>query len=436
MSRLIAILLLSVGLCACAIQPSIPPNWVSVEPIVSWNQQVLAAAESDDGFLTLKGLRTTALMHFAAHDALNTIEPRYSPYQLHQSDPTANPTAAMTQAMFVVAMSQYPDQAKRWSAERDQWLASVPSGAARQRGIALGEAAAKTVLGHREDDRWNDEAEYQWHPMAPGVYAEFREHSATPEGFIFGAGWAGAEPFALPRPDFFRVEPPPVIDSAEYARAFNEVRVVGRQVSPERTADQTHLALWWKDFVENSHNRLARRLVIEQGLDAMDANRLFALLNAAVFDAYVSSFENKFHYNHWRPYTAIRWAANDNNSATQAEPDWTNTHNHTYAFPSYPSAHGTACAAAMTVMADTFGDRFTFTMHTPQVDIAGPFSGKRAMNPPTRTFDRFSAAAKECAISRIYLGIHFRYDSIEGNRLGNRVGDQVVKALLRRASAP
>ena len=118
---------------------------------------------------------------------------------------------------------------------------------------------------------------------------------------------------------------------------------------------------------------------------------MFALLNMSIYDAYISSFHNKFHYNHWRPYTAIRWAANDGNADTATDPNWTNTHQHTYAFPSYPSAHGTACAAGMTALADTFGDDYPFTMHTPEVDIAGPFSGKMLMDPPTRSF---SAAAR------------------------------------------
>lgn len=58
---------------------------------------------------------------------------------------------------------------------------------------------------------------------------------------------------------------------------------------------------------------------------------MFALVNLAIYDAYVNVFENKFHYNHWRPYTAIRWAANDGNSGTVPEPDRNNLHRHTYA---------------------------------------------------------------------------------------------------------
>jgi hypothetical protein len=206
-----------------------------------------------------------------------------------------------------------------------------------------------------------------------------------------------------------------------------------------RTPEQTHLALWWKDFVENSHNRLARQLAVDEHLDAWSAARMFALLNMSVYDAYVSVFDNKFEYNHWRPYTAIRWAGNDGNPHTEPDTLWDNTHRHTYAFPSYPSAHGAASAAAMTVLADTFGDEFAFTMTIAFVDIAGPLSDKIAMEPPTRSFESFSEAAMECAVSRVYLGIHFRYDSTEGNQLGVRVGDFVIGNALepygaRRAS--
>jgi hypothetical protein len=199
------------------------------------------------------------------------------------------------------------------------------------------------------------------------------------------------------------------------------VKELGRFQSIVRTVDQTHIAMWWKDFVENSHNRLGRALVLKEQLSLVAATRMFALLNMAVFDAYVNPFHNKFLYNHWCPYTAIRWAENDANPDTGEEPTWTNTHRHTYAFPSYPSAHGMVCGAAATVLADTFGDDYPFTMTTEMVDVAGPLSGKIEMRPATRRFETFLEAAMECALPRVYLGIHFRYDSIEGN-VGNAIG--------------
>ena len=393
-------------------------------------------AEANDGFLTLKGIRTATIAHIAMHDALASIQGRYKPYAYKEPSDGADSIAAVTQAAFVVVAEQFPDQLEVLRALNARWLATVIDGPAKSEGVLVGEESARAILSRRDGDNWDSEAEYQWHPMGPGVYAEFHEHSGTPQGFIFGAGWAKAKGFALESPDQFRSPPPPNIDSDEYVVAFNEVKDVGRFQSMNRTPDQTHLALWWKDFAENSHNRLARDLVVKEKLELTESARLFALVNMGIFDAYVSVFDNKFFYNHWRPYTAIRWAANDGNQGTEPEETWTNPHRHTYAFPSYPSAHGTACGAAMTAFAAVFGDEYGFTMRTPLVDIAGPFSGKIEMRPPAREFDRFSDAAAECAISRIYLGIHFRYDSVAGNELGQLVGNQVVNNQLTAISSP
>jgi membrane-associated phospholipid phosphatase len=390
--------------------------------VIAWNERTLAVAEAEDHFLTLKGVRTAAMMHAAMHDALNSIRPKYARYAYHAAESDASPLAAAAQAAYEVAVSQYPQQKTVWTEELQKWLDTEQGGASKAKGIALGRAAAEAILKRRESDNWNAEAKYQWHPMAPGVYAEFSEHSGTPKGFIFGAGWSQMKPFMLAKADQFRAPPPPPIGSRRYTAAFNEVKEVGRYASGSRTPDQTHLAMWWKEFVESSHNRLARGIATRERSDLWDSARLFALLNMSITDAYISVFDSKFFYNHWRPYTAIRWAAHDGNPDTGPDPQWNNTHRHTYAFPSYPSAHGAASAAAMTILGKTFGDRYTFTMNTPEVEQAGPLSAKVRMVPPTRSFTSFSAAAHECALSRVYLGIHFRYDSEQGERLGKKVG--------------
>ncbi len=396
--------------------------------IVDWNEQVLKVAEAEDGFLTLKGLRTTTMMHLAMHDALATVDNSYASYLEYKVESDIDPVIAMSWAAFTIAADQYPDQKQLFTTLLDSTLALTSSNS--PQAPTVGKQIAHSILHHRSEDGWDTEAAYQWHPMAPGVYAEFNEHSGTPEGFIFGAGWGQARPFALQTHDQFLAPAPPAIESEAYTEAFNEVREAGRHISASRTDDQTHLALWWKDFAENSHNRLARDLISKEQLSPVETARFLALLNMSIFDAYVSSFHNKFLYNHWRPYTAIRWAANDNNPNTSPEPDWNNTHQHTYAFPSYPSAHGTACASAMAVFSDTFGDAYPFTMSTREVDIAGPFSGKMNMDPPTRSFSSFSEAASECGMSRVYLGIHFRYDSVEGVNLGTQVGTHAVNSVL------
>ncbi len=393
--------------------------------ITSWNELVMTLAIEEDKLLTLKGLRTEAMMHTAMHNALNAIDSRYMTFSFTNKNSDANPNAAVAQAAYTVSLSQYPDKKDELDNELVKWLSKIPDGNNKTLGLNLGLEAAEHILKERADDDWNGEASYSWHPMAPGVYAEFNEHSGTPEGFVFGAGWGAAKPFMLESQDQFRSPPPPSINSNDYTTAFNEVKNLGSYNSKARTDDQEHLALWWKDFVENSHNRLARDLVKKEKLDLWETARLFALLNMTIYDAYINVFNNKFHYNHWRPYTAIRWAENDTNPNTIPDTEWNNLHKHTYAFPSYPSAHGTASTAAMTVLANTLGkgDQYSFVMVTKEVDEAGPFSDKLKLNPPTRSFNSFSEAGLEASLSRIYLGIHFRYDSEEGNKLGKKIGD-------------
>lgn len=399
---------------------------------VDWNRQLLEIAYAEDHFLTLKGVRASSMMHLAMHDALNAIDPVYEPYLLNDVEEAADPIAAAAQAARDVAVSQYADRTAAFDSLLHRWLATVPPGPARAKGIALGRAAAAAVLRARDGDGWNAEAEYRFRPPGPGVYVEFQEHSGTPPGFVFGAGWGKARPFFLQHPAQFRSPPPPAIESDAYTRAYNEVKEVGRDVSATRTPDETHLALWWKDFCENSMNRLARQIVAAESMNLRDATRLFAFVNASIHDGYVSVFENKFHHNHWRPYTATRQAAQDGNPNTVPDPDWDNTHHHTYPFPSYPSAHGTVAAAALTIFANIFGDDYPFTLSTPEVNAGGPMSPMMGMEPPTRSFPSFSAAAREAGLSRVYLGIHFRYDSEEGNRLGTRIGQYAWDHYLRR----
>lgn len=400
------------------------------EVLNAWNQKVMEVAVEEDGLLTLKGLRTGSMMHIAIHDALNSIAPIYGTYAFSESNGQGDPLATAAYAAYLVATSQYPDKKNEFDAELHLWLPDPEN--AYSNAKALAEKSVNAILQNRQQDAWDGEAEYTWHPMAAGVYAEFNEHSGTPEGFIFGSGWAKAKPFMLPTPDHFRSPPPPDIQSEAYTKAFNEVKEVGSTQNAIRTRDQEHLAMWWKDFVENSHNRLARQLVLKEELNLWEAARLYALMNMAVYDAYINVFDNKFHYNHWRPYTAIRWAENDENPNTLADLEWNNLHQHTYPFPSYPSAHGTASSAAMETLAHTLGkgNDYDFVMVTQEVDSAGPFSEKMEMHPPTRSFSSFTEAGLEASLSRIYLGIHFRYDSEEGHRLGREIGNYAVENFL------
>ncbi|MEO1036608.1 MAG: vanadium-dependent haloperoxidase [Pseudomonadota bacterium] len=407
--RMLIVLLASFTTWACAAQPT-----DRALDVAAWNRALLETADAEDGFLTLKGVRTAALMHIAMHETWRLAQ-GLSGYGfcLPPDEPT-DPARAAATAADAIATPAYPDARDRFGrlagprADEVYWA----------RNCAVG------IVASHLGDGWNRQVEYAWQAPAPGVYADFHEHSGTPEGFVFGRGWAEVRPMVLT--EIPRVPAPPAIDSDAYARAWDEVRRLGAAESAERADDQAHLAMWWKDFAERSFNRLARDQIATSDIDTDDQLRLFALLNTALFDAYIAAFDNKYHYNHWRPYTAIRAAEDDGNEKTAADPAWDNLHGHTYAFPSYPSAHGTVCGAAAAVFEAIFGEDYAFRMVTATVDSAGPMSEPLAMQPPYRDFDSFDAAARECALSRVYLGIHFRYDSDEGYRLGKQVGRTVT----------
>ena len=239
-------------------------------------------------------------------------------------------------------------------------------------------------------------------------------------GFVLQPGFRDTTPFGLQSPAQFQPPPPPAIDSAAYAAAYNGVQDYGRVDSTVRTPDQTGYAVWWMEFTEGSMNRLARQLVTDGHTPLWQAARMFALLNMSMFDGYVASWDAKYHYNHWRPYTAIRKAGSDGNPATKPERTW-EALRPTPPFPEYVSAHSTVCNTSFEIFKRTFGDNTAFTMET---TTAPP-------DTPTRSFRRLSQASAECADSRVLLGFYFRYATDQGMRLGHRVARHLFTHHLR-----
>jgi hypothetical protein len=393
-----------------------------VDPAVvaSWNQTI-----NDIGFAEQlsfpKAIRAHVMMHIAMHDALNAVVPLYRQYAHRSHEPGAHPIAAAAQAAHDVGVAQYPDQRARLDGELDRWLSPIPNTPSKARGIALGRKSAASILALRANDGWDYQGTYMFSDE-PGAY------QTTPPwgGFVLQPGFRYAVPFGLRSPDQFRPDPPPALNSPKYAEALNEVKNVGRVDSAVRTLDQTLYAIWWMEFAETSVNRLARELVTQRKTHLWQAARMFALMNMSLYDGYIANFDSKYEYNHWRPYTAIRRASVDGNPATVADEGWEPLRT-TPPFPEYVSAHATGTKAAMDILARTFGDNVAFTMAT----ITAP------AQMPTRSFRSFSAAADECADSRVRLGWHFRYATDRGLALGRAVAAWLDENYLvfRRASS-
>jgi len=307
-------------------------------------------------------------------------------------------------------------------------LAGIPGGPAKVDGIALGEAAASAILTLRADDG-SDTPLFDFdYPQG----TEPGEYRFTPGfNFVFAPGWADVTPFALQRSNQFRPAPPYRIASKKYADDFNEVKGLGGDdvTTPSlRTNDQTEVARFWVESSPLMWNRIARTVSQNQGLTPWENARLFGLLNVALADGYIGSFEAKRHYNFWRPVTAIREGDTDGNPATAGDPTWTPLVP-TPPITDHDSGHSTEGGAAAEVLRLFFHDD-AIAFSTCSFTL---LAGSRCGEPGAifRSFASFSAAEAENGVSRILVGFHFRHAVEEGIRHGGKIGKRTIKLFLR-----
>jgi hypothetical protein len=370
--------------------------------------------------------RTLSMVHAAIHDALNTIDPRYERYALDgESVPDASAQAAIAAAVHDVLAGVIPafgnaaqQAAARAATDADYAasLALLSDGPSKTDGMTVGRAAAAAVLSLRSDDAVTSaNIPYTVLP-GPGVWQPTPnpDPPSPPAAGLLPPilpGWGNVTPFAFRNGAQFRPDPPPVLDSAQYATDYNEVKTIGEQFSSTRTAEQSEIAQFWYEGAQAGWNRIARVVATQHGLDLWEQARLMALLNFAVADGYIAGWNAKYFYNFWRPVTAIRAGDTDGNPDTIADLAW-NTYLNTPAIPDYPSTHSVLGGAASEVLARFFGDDNVAFVTT----SGAPFAGI------TRQFSSFSQAAAENADSRVYAGIHFRTACQEGLRLGSKIG--------------
>lgn len=386
--------------------------------VVDWSRIVFEAAVADDGFVSFLGTRHQAMMHIAMHDALNAIDPRFDQYAYFGRSNGADPIAAAAVAAHDVLVAVYPAQQTTLGAELATWLATVPDGAAKTAALTLGAEAAAAIVALRQNDGTAvDLLSPNYVPgTQPGDY-----QFVPPYDFTFAEDFRYATPFGLESPEQFRVPPPPVLRSGAYAKAYNEVRSVGDIDSTTRTTDQSNYANWWYESSDIGWARIARVTATSEELDLWRAARMFALVGMSFYDSYVAGWDSKFHWDFWRPYTAIRAGDTDGNRRTVGDATWL-SYLETPPVQDYPSTHSVLGAGAAEVLKRAFGtDRVPFSM------------GSLTALPgnPVRSFDTFTQAADENADSRVTAGIHFRFSTDQGQALGRRVGRYLVTHHLR-----
>jgi membrane-associated phospholipid phosphatase len=395
----------------------------SADVVLQWNQVLLDALKADR-LLPLYFAREAAIVHAAVYDAVNAIDRSYTPLFADVKAPRgASLEAAAAQAAHDTLVALSPAHRATFDATLAADLAGIPPGRARL-GVAVGRAVAQQILAWRSTDGSDLQVTY-----VPGNAAG--EWRPTPPAFAPAVApqWGQVIPFCIPGDSAFRPPPPPALTSAEYTAAFEEVRSFGSANSTKRTAEQSDIARFWYGtagtFTSAGYwNQIAQEVAVRCGDSLVQNARLFALLNLAQADAYFAVWDAKYAYNFWRPVTAIRDADADGNLDTSADPAWTSFLG-TPAFPSYVSGHSGHSGAAAAVLAAFFGtDAVPFSLSTDSLPGV------------TRSFASFSAAAQEVSDSRVYAGIHWRFDVTAGEALGYEVGNYVVShCLLPRDAA-
>ena len=259
-------------------------------------------------------------------------------------------------------------------------------------GLALGRAVADKVVARARTDG----SEQEWdgtRPPGVGRGPQFWEPppgSVTPPTQPLAGGW---RTWVLESGDQFRPPPPPGYGSPEHLAATREVMNVTAQLTPE----QEQIARFWAGGQGSAlppgiWNQIAQEYISHARLNTPRAARLLASLNAAQHDAAVATWDAKYTYWTARPVNAIRDLGID--------PDWAPLLN-TPTFPSYTSGHAGYSGAAVEVLSFFFG----------------------------WAAETFREKAAEAAQSRLYGGIHYRYDNDAGLDLGHKVGRLVVERL-------
>jgi hypothetical protein len=359
--------------------------------------------------------RILAMMHAAMFDAVNSIQPKYAPYL--GSLPAASgasPAAAASAAAYLVLADQIPAAAPDLAQRLHDLTDAIPESAGKSAGLQVGEAAAQAILTVRSDDGADFSSDYVV-TTGPGAYA------LTSQAQMFSPSLGKMKPFVLETASQFRPPPPPPVDSSQALRDIAETKLLGEAGSSRRTADQTLIAQFHLPPGTVVWNSIGRAAVETKSHDLVDSARVMALLNFALIDGQMAIYDAKYHYNYWRPRTAINAAGGlvQTASTASAAPteQWTPLIPEPL-HPEYPCAHCGVGAAAATVMEHAFGYApFHFEVST------------GALNGMKRPFESFRQYAEEEAASRIYAGVHYRWSNVVGDAVGRQVGARVVETL-------
>ena len=412
------------------------------DEVTDWHEHMLTSLRTAGlgAVNPIVSTRDAALVSAAVFDAVNGIERRYEPIHVPADAPRgASKRAAAVEAACTILLARMPaSQAADLNAKRAASLAAIGgSGESVERGVEWGHFVAEAMLAWRSTDGFTPPPPPYFGGNEPG---RWRPTSVTPAGTpVPGAApqFATMTPWGIDFPSQFRPAGPPALSSDQYRVEFDEVRLMGSINTPIdiRSAAETDDCKFWASTSGTYFwNRVALDLLADQGGNEgededgeegtggdnlSDNARLLARLNLAVADGLIACWDAKYHFEFWRPVTAIRLEDADGDGNAD-EPDWT-PHVVTPSFPEYTSGHSSVAGAAVAVLADHFGEESPFMLES-QTNTSW-----------VRFYPNFTAAIDDVADARVFAGIHFRAACDEGVAVSREVAAYILDNRMQRS---
>jgi hypothetical protein len=314
--------------------------------------------------------------------------------------------AAVAAANRSTLLPLLPTQAAAIESAYAAALAALPDGPAKAAGLQAGERAAAAVFALRAEDRPGTPESYRPHTTA-GAY--------VPTSAVAVPQWPARKPWIMSTPAQFRPGPPPALDSAAWQRDYAEVKSLGSRASTVRTAEQTEIGQFWDYSLPPVYYGVVRSVALMPGRDEVANARLYATVAQGMDDAMIAVLDAKYHYNFWRPITAIRNGDLDGNPATDREAGWVSLIEAPL-HPEYPSAHSILAATVGTILQSEAGRQpVQLSTSSPTAKVA------------TRRWSAIEDFIQEVGMSRVYGGIHFRFSNEAGIAMGRKLGSQVLE---------
>ncbi len=408
------------ALCLCQ-------SAVRADIVLRWNEYIKETIRRDSGSANPGySTRAMAMMNGAIYDCFQAVQHTHQPLHVNvAAASTASTTSAATEAAHRILTALYPAESQWLFWAYGYNMNQVPNGAAKDAGQALGAEVATQYLAWRTND--GSEVNVPYTPgNGPGEWRP--DPLFQPVQQAWGPDWGNVLPFAIQNTAQFPVAPPPALTSAAYTTAWNEVMQYGSKDSADRTAEQTEIGLFWAYDRSGLgpppvlYNFVVQQIATQKNNTEAQNARLFAMASVSMADACTVAWKVKFNYKFWRPTSGIREADTDGNPATTAMPSWEPLGapggglfpDFTPPFPAYVSGHATMGDATFSALKAFYGtDAVSFSLKS--AELPGV----------TRSFTSFSQAAKENSDSRIWLGVHWRFDQDAGQALGAAVAAYV-----------